>query len=85
MFGQIQTSQTGGQQYSDTSPYIVRKYSLHQASNSLDFHGGILKPLWPELAKFKSFWQFLDSLFGKILNLHWQMLRENFRWPNIKK
>ena len=28
LFGQIQTSQTGGQRYSDTSPYKVSECSL---------------------------------------------------------
>ena len=28
LFGQIQTSQTGGQPYSDTSPYKVSEWSL---------------------------------------------------------
>ena len=28
LFGQIQTSQTGGQRYSDTSPYKVSERSL---------------------------------------------------------
>ena len=28
LFGQIQTSQTGGQPYSDNSPYEVSEYSL---------------------------------------------------------
>ena len=28
LFSQIQTSETGGQQYSDASPYKVSEYSL---------------------------------------------------------
>ena len=87
MFGQILTSQTGGQLYSDISPYEVSECSLPWLIRTLHFESltqSFFSRQWSVSVtrfgkisslwqNFKSLWQFLKlyPVFGKIFNLLW--------------
>ena len=59
LFSQIQTSQTGGQPYSDTSPYLWWVFTDLGIGNQIAPH---LEAVWPDLAIYWTLGKFLKPL-----------------------